>query len=176
MILHREHAMKTLKKLDLAAEEEQLRLVKKLRDEGDPRHRLELDKFNQMIAEKTLEYYCEDGYHAFFEHYAVDYETDDGYKVEVRGHEMSVSKKTAYGNLTGCGSTWDYITGDLRVTPKPSDMDKKEYAAIKQRMEDIQESERVVYPFHSLHRIGSGYFDTKICMFNAHKLVKGKKQ
>ena len=172
MLLHREHAMKTLKKLDLSAEEEQLRLVKKLRDTGDDRHQRELDKLHRMIAEKTLEYYCADGYEAFYNRYALDYITDDGYTVKIQTHEITVSVKTPHGEIIGNGSIWDYISDDLKVSAKPSGLDKKEYAAIKRRMEAIQESERVVYPFHSLHRIANGYFDTKICMYNAHKLVK----
>ncbi len=174
MLLHREHAMKTLKNLDLSAEEAQLRLVKKLRDTGDSRHQEELDKLNRMVAAKTLEYYCADGYDAFFERYTLDYITEDGFKVEVRGHEMSVSIVKPYGTIKGNGSTWDYISNDLNVSAKPADMDKKEYTNIKRRMEEIQESERIVYPFHSLHRIANGYFDTKICMYNAHKLISEK--
>ena len=172
MFLHNEHAMKTLKKLDLSAEEEQLRLVKKLKDAGDFRSQEELDKLHRMLAEKTLEYYCEDGYHAFFDRYSLDYETDDGYKVKVRGHEVSVSIDTAFGQLTGEGLTWDYTSNDLKVSAKPAGMDGKEYDAIMRRMEDIQESERVVYPFHSLHRIGHGYFSTDICVYNAHRTVR----
>ncbi len=172
MLLHREHAMKTLKKLDLSAEEAQLRLVKKLRDTGDKRHQQELDKLHCMIAKKTLEYYCEDGYAAFYERYRLDDMTGDGYKVAVRSHEISITKETSYGVITGSGSIWDYISGDLNVSAKPAGMDKKEYNAVKRRMEEIQESERVVYPFHSLHRIANGYFDTKICMYNAHNLIK----
>lgn len=171
MFLHRESAMKTLKKLDLSNEEAQLLLVKKLRDTGDASHQKELDKLHHMLAEKTLEYYCEDGYDAFYERYTLDYVTDDGYKVEVRGHEMSVYIDTPYGKLRGKGSTWDYISNDLEVSIRPAGMDKKDYAAIKERMEEIQESERVVYPFHSLHRIASGYFDTNICMYKAHNLI-----
>ena len=172
MLLHREHAMKTLKKMDLRAEEEQLRLVKKLRDSGDIRHKSELDKLHRMIAKKTLTYYCADGYDAFYERYTLDYITEDDYTVKVRKHEITVSKRTPHGEITGSGSIWDYISGDLQVSAKPSGMDKKDYNAIKKRMEDIQESERVVYPFHSLHRIANGYFDTKICMYNAHELLK----
>ncbi|MGD9157733.1 MAG: hypothetical protein PVG39_04960 [Desulfobacteraceae bacterium] len=171
MYIKREHAMKTLKKLDLSAEEAQLRHVKKLRDTGDARHREELDKLHHMIAGKTLEYYCEGGYNAFFERYSIDYTTDDGYKVEVRGHAMSISINTPCGTITGIGSTWDYISNDLKVSAKPVNMEIEEYTVIKQRMEEIQESERIVYPFHSLHRIANGYFDTDICMYNAHKII-----
>ncbi len=168
----REHDMKILKKLDLSAEEEQLRYVKKLKDTGDARHKKELDKLHRMIARKTLEYYCDGGYHAFFESYSLDYTTDDGYRVEVRGHSMTVSFDTPHGTLTGTGSTWDYISNDLKVSSKPGDMGIKEYNNIKQRMEEIQESERIVYPFHSLHNIANGYFDPEICMYKAHKIVK----
>jgi hypothetical protein len=51
-------------------------------------------------------------------------------------------------------------------------MEKRDYDAVKRRMEEIQESERVVYPFHPLHRLANGYFDTSICMYNAHELLK----
>ena len=168
----KEHAMKTLKKLDLSAEEVQLRNVKKLKDKGDPSHKKELDKLHKMIARKTLEYYCEGGYNAFFESYSLDYTTDDKYRVKVRGHEMTVSIDTPFSTLTGTGSTWDYISNDLKVPKKPVDMETEEYKAIKQRMEEIQESERIVYPFHSLHRIANGYFDPNICLYKAHKIIK----
>jgi hypothetical protein len=164
--------MKILKDLDLQAEETQLRLVKKLRDASDRRYPKELDKLHRMLAEKTLEYYCPDGYDVFFQRYILDYITEDGYSVSVRGHEMSVSIQSPYGAITGSGSTWDYVHGDLTVSERPAGMDKNDYNAVKRRMESIQESERVVYPFHSLHRIAGGYFDTKICMYGAHTLVK----
>jgi hypothetical protein len=164
--------MKTLKKIDLTAEEAQLRLVKKLRDAGDNRHQAQLDKLHRMLAEKTLEYYCADGYHAFFDRYALSYISDDGYSVKVRGHEITVAVITAYGDITGSGSTWDYISGDLEVSDKPAGMEKRDYDAVKRRMEEIQESERVIYPFHPLHRLANGYFDTSICMYNAHELLK----
>jgi hypothetical protein len=163
--------MNILKKIDLTAEEAQLRLVMKLKDSRDPKHQQELDKLHLMLAEKTLEYYCADGYDAFFERHHFDYTTEDGYNVEVRGHDMSVSLETPYGIIKGTGSTWDYMPDDLRVSEKPAEMDRQEYAAIKKRMMEIEDSERVVYPFHPLHRIGNGYFDTRICMYNAHKLV-----
>ena len=172
MYIKREHAMKTLKKLDLSAEEAQLRHVKMLRDTGDDRHKEELDKLHHMIARKTLAYYCDGGYNAFFESYKVDYTTDDEFKVEVRGHSMSISIDTPFGTLTGTGSTWDYISNDLKISAKPVNMEIEEYESIKQRMEEIQESERIVYPFHSLHRIANGYFDPDICMYNAHKIIK----
>jgi len=168
----REHAMKTLKKLDLSAEENQLRYVKKLKDTDDASHKKELDKLHDMIALKTLEYYCDGGYNAFFESYSIDYTTDDKYWVEVRGHAMTVSFDTPLGTVTGTGSTWDYISNDLKVTAKPVNMEMEKYEAVKQRMEEIQESERIVYPFHSLHRIANGYFDPDICMYNAHKIIK----
>lgn len=164
--------MKILKKIDLSEEEAQLRLVMRLRDKNDPRHQEALDTLHGMLAKKTLEYYCADGYDAFFERHCLDYETEDGYRVHVRGHEMSVSITTPLGVIDGAGSTWDYIEGDLKLSAKPPEMDKKAYSAIRRRMEDIQDSEKVVYPFHPLHRIGNGCFDTKICMYNAHKLVK----
>lgn len=163
--------MKTLKDMDLTAEAAQLRLVKKLRDVRDAAHQRELDKLHLMLAKKTLEYYCADGYHAFFEQYNFDFTTDDGYNAAVRGHDMTITLDTPDGTLTGSGSTWDYIPDDLRLSPKPSGMDKKTYAAIKRRMEALENAERVIYPFHPLHRIGHGYFDTQICMYNAHKLV-----
>jgi hypothetical protein len=169
----REDAMKTLKTLDLSAEENQLRNVKKLKDKGDARHKQELDKLHQMIARKTLEYYCDGGYKAFFDSYSLDYTTDDEYRVEVRGHSMTVSFDTPHGTITGSGSTWDYISNDLKVSGKPANMKIEEYEAVKQRMEEIQESERIVYPFHSLHRIANGYFDPDICLYNAHKIIKG---
>ena len=125
-----------------------------------------------MIARKTLEYYCDGGYHAFFESYSLNYTTDDEYRVEVRGHEVTISFNTLNGTLTGTGSTWDYISNDLKVAAKPANMEIEEYEALKQRMEEIQESERIVYPFHSLHRIASGYFDTDTCMYKAHKIIK----
>jgi hypothetical protein len=121
--------MKTLKKIDLTAEEAQLRLVKKLRDAGDNRHQAQLDKLHRMLAEKTLEYYCADGYHAFFDRYALSYISDDGYSVKVRGHEITVAVITAYGDITGSGSTWDYISGDLEVSDKPAGMEKRDYDA-----------------------------------------------
>ena len=104
----------------------------------------------------------------------LDYTTEDGYNVEIRGHDMTVAVDTPHGKLTGVGSTWDYMPGDLRLSPRPNGMDKQEYAAIKRRMEALEDAERIVYPFHPLHRFGNGYFDTKICMYGAHKLVGGK--
>jgi hypothetical protein len=163
--------VKVLKDLDLTAEMEQLRRVMKLKDSRDSRFVPELDKLHLMLARKTLDYYGADGYDAFFERHRLDYTTDDGCHVKIRGHEMSVSADTPWGAVAATGSTWDYMPGDLRVTAKPADMDRREYAALKKRMEEIEDSERIVYPFHPLHRIGNGYFDTKICMYNAHKLV-----
>ncbi len=165
------NSLKVLKEMDLLAAEEQLRLVKKLRDKHEANHQQELQKLHRMLAKKTLEYYGEDGYDAFFERHHIDYATDDRYIVQVRGHEMSVSIHTPYGILKGSGSTWDYTPGDLILSDKPPDMDRKEYTAVKRRMEEIEDSERVLYPFHPLHRIGNGYFYTQICMYNAHKLV-----
>jgi hypothetical protein len=158
--------------MDLTAEEAQLRLVMKLRDSHDPRHQEALDRLHRMLAKKTLEYYCEDGYDAFFERYHINYETEDGLRVEVRSHDVSISTATPYGVIKGNGTTWDYIDGDLKLSERPSGMDRKDYAAVKRRMDKIQDSEKVLYPFHPLHRIGNGYFDTQICMYNAHKLVK----
>lgn len=168
--------MKTLKEMDLASEETQLRLVMKLRDAKDPNHQRALDRLHLMLAKKTLEYYCEDGYDAFFERHRYEYSTDDGYRVNVKGHDISVSLETQDGIITGCGSTWDYVENDLRLSPKPSCMEKRAYTVIKRRMEEIQDTERVLYPFHPLHRLGNGYFDTKICMYNAHKLIKEQNQ
>jgi hypothetical protein len=167
--------MKILREIDLTDEEAQLRLVMKFRETRSPRHQEALDRLHLMLAKKTLEYYCEDGYDAFFERHHLDYETEDGYRVEVRGHDMSVSTVTPCGVVKGSGTTWDYIEGDLELSVRPSGMDRKAYAAIKRRMQEIQDSEKVLYPFHPLHRIGNGCFDTKICMYNAHKLVKTEK-
>jgi hypothetical protein len=164
--------MRVLKELDLSAEEAQLRLVMALKKKNDPDYPGALDRLHRMLAEKTLAYYCPDGYDAFFERHRLDYETEDGYAVTVRGHDMSVSIKTPAGSITGRGSTWDYTSGDLEVSPKPPEMDKKRYADIKRRMAEIQDDERVLYPFHPLHRIGNGYFDTKMCMYGAHKLIR----
>lgn len=58
--------MKVLKEIDLTAEEAQLRLVMKLRDSRETHHQQALDKLHRMLAKKTLEYYCADGYDAFF--------------------------------------------------------------------------------------------------------------
>ena len=164
--------MKILKELDLREEEAQLRLVKKLKDAGDDRHRQALETLHCMLARKTLDYYCADGYDAFFERYNFDKDTDDGYHIAVRGHDMTVSIQTAFGTLTGRGSTWDYISDDLEVAPRPAGMKQTDYNAVKKRMAVLQDAERVVYPFHSLHRIANGYFDTKVCMYNAHGLIK----
>ena len=163
--------MKVLKELDLTAEKAQLLLVKKLGRRDKQSHR-ELDKLHLMLAIKTLEYYGEDGYDAFFERNTANFTTDDGYLVKVRGHEMSVSLETPYGVITGSGSTWDYTPGDLRVSAKPAELDRKDYDAIKRRMEEIEDSERVLYPFHPLHRLGNGCFDTRVCMYGAHTLVR----
>jgi hypothetical protein len=158
--------------LDLTAEAAQLRLVISLEGSRDRRYQTELDRLHLMLARKTLDYYGGDGYDAFFERHQLDYTTDDGYRVRVRGHDMSVNVETPWGVINGTGSTWDYTPGDLQVSPKPAEMAKNDYAAVKKRMEEIEDSERIVYPFHPLHRIGNGYFDTKICMYNAHALVK----
>lgn len=166
--------MKILKDMDLTAEEAQLRLVIRLKDKHDPRHPEALDRLHRMLAEKTLQYYSPDGYDAFFEAHRYDYTTGDGYRVDIRGHDMSVSFESPYGVIQGVGSTWDYMPDDLKVSEKPRGLDRKEYDAIKRRMKDIEDSERIVYPFHPLHRIGNGYFDTRICMYNAHKLVGGR--
>ena len=166
--------MKILKEQDLTAEKEQLRLVMRLRDSGDKRRGEALDVLHRMLAKKTLEYYGQGGYDAFFAQHRLDYTTEDGYNVEIRGHDMTVAVDTPHGKLTGVGSTWDYMPGDLRLSPRPNGMDKQEYAAIKRRMEALEDAERIVYPFHPLHRFGNGYFDTKICMYGAHKLVGGK--
>lgn len=163
--------MKILKEMDLTAEEAQLRLVIKRRDEHHARHQEALDALHLMLAKKTLDYYGADGYDAFFERHHLRYTTSDGYKVEVEGHDMSVSIQTPWGVIDGSGSTWDYIQHDLKLSAKPMGMEKRDYSAIKKRMEEIQNSERVLYPFHPLHRIGNGYFDTRLCMYNAHKLV-----
>lgn len=168
--------MKVLKEIDLTDEETQLRRVMKLKDGREAHHQKALDKLHRMLAKKTLDYYCADGYDAFFERHHIDYTTDDGYKVEIRGHDMSVTVETPSGIIRGSGSTWDYTPGDLKLSGKPSSIDKKEYTAIKKRMEEIEDSERILYPFHPLHRIGNGYFDTKICMYNAHKLVKAERE
>ncbi len=164
--------MKILKEMDLTAEEAQLRLVMRLGDKRDPRHQEALDRLHRMLAKKTLEYYCEDGYDAFFERYHIDYETEDGFRVDVRGHNITVSTVTPFGVIEGRGTTWDYRENDLELSERPSGMDRKDYAAVKRRMKEIQNSEKVLYPFHPLHRIGNGYFDTAVCMRNAHKLVK----
>jgi hypothetical protein len=164
--------MKVLKELDLTAEAAQLRRVMALKDGRDKRYRQELDRLHLMLARKTLEYYGDGGYDAFFERHHFDYPTEDGYLVEVRGHDMSVVKETPYGVITGTGSTWDYTPGDLRVSARPEGLDRKEYEAVKKRMAELEDNERIAYPFHPLHRLGNGYFDTKVCMYGAHKLVK----
>lgn len=164
--------MKVLKELDLTAEETQLRTVMALKKSRDPGYQQALDKLHRMLAVKTLEYYCEDGYDAFFERHRLDYTTEDGYAVEVRGHDMSVCVRTPEGVVTGNGSTWDYVTNDLELSGKPSGMERQHYTDIKKRMKEIQDSERVLYPFHPLHKIGNGIFDTKTCMYGAHRLVQ----
>ena len=167
--------MKILKELDLTAEKEQLRRVMRLRDSRDPGHGAALDALHLMLAKKTLEYYGENGYDAFFRTHSLDYVTEDGFTVRVRGHDMTVSFQTVYGAVTGTGSTWDYLPDDLMVSARPSGMSVKEYDAVKKRMRALEDSERIVYPFHPLHRLGNGYFDTKICMWGAHALVKDQK-
>lgn len=87
---------------------------------------------------------------------------------------MCVTIETPSGLLKGSGSTWDYTPGDLKLSGKPPGLDRREYAAVKRRMEEIEDFERILYPFHPLHRIGNGYFDTRICMYNAHTLVKAE--
>ena len=162
--------MKVLKPMDISEEEKQLRLLMSLRH--DPkRYEEERDKLHRMIARKTLDYYCKDGYYAFYKNYKVDYKTDDGYTVCVREHSTTITLVTEYGTLTGTGSTWDYIFDDLTLSPKPKLMPRRDYDSIRQRMYDILVSEKVVYPFHPLHHIGHGYFDTKICMFGAQDLI-----
>ena len=74
--------------------------------------------------------------------------------------------------VTGNGSTWDYLPDDLTVSGRPQGMNVKAYEAVKKRMRALEDAERIVYPFHPLHRIGNGYFDTKVCMYNAHFLLK----
>jgi hypothetical protein len=164
--------MKILKELDLTGEKEQLRRVIQLRDSRDPRHTEALDTLHRMLAKKTLEYYGADGYDAFFHTHRLDYETDDGYAVKVRGHDMTVRVETTYGIVTGSGSTWDYLPDDLAVSRRPQGMNVTAYDAVKKRMRALEDAERIVYPFHPLHRLGNGYFDTKICMYNAHILLK----
>jgi hypothetical protein len=163
--------MKILKEMDLTAEAAQLRLVMALKNSRDPGHPEALLKLHRMLAKKTLEYYCADGYDAFFERHKLDYTTEDGYIVKVRGHELSIQKETPAGTVTGRGSTWDYLPDDLILSDKPAGMTSADYRYIEKRMKALEDSERVVYPFHPLHRIGNGYFDTKICMYGAHKLV-----
>ena len=162
--------MKVLKQMDISDEEKQLRLLMSL-NKGTKRYDEERDKLHRMLARKTLEYYCKDGYHAFYRDYRVNYTTDDGYVVAVKEHGTTITLETEYGTLTGTGSTWDYIFDDLTLSPRPKEMDKREYEDIRQRMYDILVSEKVVYPFHPLHHIGHGYFDTKICMFGAQDLI-----
>lgn len=168
--------MNVLKVMDLSAEEAQLRRVMKLKYTGDAQYLQELDRLHLMLANKTLEYYCEDGYDTFFERHRLHYSTHDNYNVEVLGHAMSISLETPFGQISSTGSTWDYISNDLKHSPKPPGLDKKDYTVIKKRMQEIQDSERVLYPFHALHRIGNGYFDTQICMYNAHTLVKSNEK
>ena len=166
--------MKILKELDLTAEKEQLRRVMRLRDSRDPGHGAALDTLHRMLARKTLAYYGADGYDAFFLAHRLDFATEDGYAVKVRGHDMTVSLDTAFGLITGTGSTWDYLPDDLAVSVRPAGMIGQEYDAVKKRMRALEDAERIVYPFHPLHRIGNGYFDTSVCMYNAHKLVKNQ--
>ena len=164
--------MKILRELDLSAEKEQLRRVMRLCDSHDPGHREALDTLHLMLAEKTLAYYGAGGYDAFFEAHRLDYTTSDGYTVSVRGHGLTVRADTPFGVVTGTGSTWDYLPDDLSVSDRPTGMSAGDYDAVKRRMRALEDAERIVYPFHPLHRIGNGYFDTGVCMYNAHKLVK----
>lgn len=167
--------MKVLKRLDLSAEEAQLRLVMHLKKTGDTaEYQAAVDTLHHMLAVKTLEYYGADGYDAFFERHCLDYMTPDGYTVAVRGHDMTICIETDVGKVTGSGSTWDYLTDDLVYSVRPQAMDKGAYTDIKKRMAAIQDNERVLYPFHPLHHIGHGYFDTAICMYRAHALLADK--
>ncbi|MBR5381114.1 MAG: hypothetical protein IK136_00675, partial [Oscillospiraceae bacterium] len=137
--------MKVLKPMDISDEEKQLRLLMSLRS-GTAEYQEARDKLHRMIARKTLDYYCKDGYYAFYKNYKVDYTTDDGYTVCVREHSTTITLNTEYGTLTGSGSTWDYIFDDLTVSPKPKLMPRRDYEDIRQRMYDILVSEKVVYP------------------------------
>ncbi|MGE4354212.1 MAG: hypothetical protein AB7D36_09030 [Oscillospiraceae bacterium] len=140
--------MKILKELDMTAERTAFEELKAMQEQLSAKAR----QLEQRIDEKAHEYYGDAGWNGFRKANSHTYTTEDGYTVRIDDYQIGITKPLENGTFRGYGTIYDKGYNDLSIhilyaSGRDCDGYAKKYESERQRMKDIQDTEKIFNPF-----------------------------